>query len=85
MAVTMKSAVFWVAMRCFSPACDGFLIVFLFDLKDGGDTFLRNVELSPNCTVLQFLAKTAGIPAEIQCGYFPKIDKKHYRLSQISR
>jgi hypothetical protein len=31
----------------------GFLLLLLFNPEDGGDIFIENVGLSPNCTVLQ--------------------------------
>jgi hypothetical protein len=35
------------------PASVGFMLEFLFDLENEGDTFLRNVGLSPIYTSLQ--------------------------------
>jgi hypothetical protein len=35
------------------PASGGFLFGLLFKPKDGGDMFLQNVGLSPDCTALQ--------------------------------
>jgi hypothetical protein len=34
-----------------SPASDGFFVALLFDPKDGGEMFLRNVELSAKDSV----------------------------------
>jgi hypothetical protein len=35
------------------PAYTDFVLGLLFDPKNGGDMFLKNVRLSPNCVVLQ--------------------------------
>jgi hypothetical protein len=35
------------------PASAGFMLGLFFNPEDGDDIFLRNIELSPNCTDLQ--------------------------------
>jgi hypothetical protein len=46
----MKSIVFWVVTLAASA---GLIFGLEFDPEDGGDTFLRNVGITPNYAALQ--------------------------------
>jgi hypothetical protein len=53
------------------PAFAGFVYGLFFDPGDGGDIFLRNVDLSPNYTALQLgrLYSPRSLPYEHQTQY----------------